>query len=166
MTKKLSKKNIICLICVTLALLILIGAVVGGAVMFRDKIYLLMPTSYICKQIEKEIPIGSDAETVIEYLESKHMWSSNYDDDFIEKDYKITQGSPGKYLVNFAAFHSFNNINYKNENLGCYFTSACLGYIPFRGTSIPIGSWCQVVFIFDSNLKIIDIIVYRHFIGF
>ena len=168
MTKKPQKKMIICLICATLALLILIGSVVGGTMMFRDKIYLLMPPSFICKQIEKEIPIGSDADEVIEYLKSKDEWLPEENaSDSNDKDYRIYQTGTGHYIASYYGhFYSFSKLDYKSHDQGCYITSAYLGIFPNKDTTLWSAYDVEACFVFDENLKLIDIYVFRRYAGF
>lgn len=143
------------------------GALVRGTVMtfktYKDEMLLFMPTSYICKQIETEVPIGTDADTVIEFLKNKDGWWT--DKSSADNNFKLYEGATGRYAVDYQSFYSFNNLNY-DQDQGYYFTDAYIGSVPNQNTSLWIGNHVYVIFIFDENMRLMDIAVFRVLIGF
>ena len=56
--------------------IILASIVVLCSILFSNAILIRMPSSYICKQLEKDVPIGTSAEEVIKYVESNDKWTN------------------------------------------------------------------------------------------
>lgn len=164
---KRSRKLVIAIISIALAVCILTISC-GGLVAFYKKyeyqFFLAMPTSYICEQIEKEIPIGSDADDVIAYLKSKDEWLPH--ERSVDKNYRISQTATGHYVSGFPDFYSFSKLDYESHDQGCYITSAYIGTFPKKGTTLWSAYEVKVVFVYDENLKLIDIYVYRRYAGF
>ena len=158
------------LIIISVAVVICILAItIAGVFMVHDYIQknpLRAPTWYICKQIEKEIPIGSDADDAIEYLKSKDEWSyyRNASDENA-KNYRISETATGRYASNSPCFYSFSNLDYESHDQGCYVTGVHLGTYPEKGTTHLLGYHVEAAFVFDENLKLMDIYVFRNYIG-
>ena len=163
---KRKKALIIISIAVVICILIctLICAIAGGFMIydFAQKNPLRMPTWYVCKQIEKEIPIGTDADTVIEIMKSKG-WSN--DKHSYVPYYPLMKGSISSSLTDRAYFYSYNRLDYKNREHGYYYTGAYIGTVPEQGTSDPMGYSISSIFVFDENKKLMDIIVFRNYVG-
>ena len=169
----IKRKKALIIISVTVVICILICtltcAIVGGFMIydFAQKNPLRMPTWYVCKQIEKEIPIGSDADTVIEIMKSKDDWST--EEEFIGDEYKYYEiySLPKGFNNNISSqadYYSFSKINYKKESRDFYALSTCIGAVPERGTDKLFGYYVHVMFILDENKELIDILIFRIYV--
>ena len=163
--KRNAKKKLI-IISVAVVICILACAIVGGFMVhdYIQKNPLRAPTWYVCKQIEKEIPIGTDADTVIEIMKSKDDWSKSEDTPY-NKTYRLNKGPIGVGIAYNAFFYSFNKLDYRNISQGNYYTGTFLGSVPQRGTEEPWGYSVSAMFIFDENKQLMDIIVFRNYVG-
>ena len=164
---KRSRKLVIVIISIALAVCILTISC-GGLVAFYKKyeyqFFLAMPTSYICEQIEKEIPIGSDADDVIAYLKSKDEWLPHRRS--VEKNYRISKTATGHHASRYPDFYSFSKLDYESHDQGCYITGAYIGSFPNKDSSLWSAYDVEVVFVYDENLKLIDIYILRAYFGF
>ena len=127
---------------------------------FTQKNPLLMPTWYVCNQIEKEIPIGTDADTVIEIMKSKGRLSDKYSS---APKYILVEEPLGRPITNSECFYSYNRLDYKNQEHGYYHTGAYIGDV--QRTFSPMGYSVYAKFVFDENKKLMDIIVLRDYVG-
>ena len=153
--------------------IILASMVVLYLILFSNAILIRMPSSYICKQLEKDVPIGTSAEEVIKYVESNDKWT-NYqlyvDRRIFElEDYGL-QYSWGEQRdpENSYSFCSFSNIDYENNpdtEYGNYNLYVELGDIPWKDTNYLFGRGVRAYFVFDEEQNLIDIVVCKEFFG-
>ena len=153
--------------------IILASIVVLYLILFSNAILIRMPSSYICKQLEKDVPIGTSAEEVIKYVESNDKWT-NYqlyvDRRIFElEDYGL-QYSWGDHRdpENSYSFCSFSNIDYENNpttEYGNYNLYVELGDIPWKDTNYLFGRGVRAYFVFDEEQNLIDIVVCKEFFG-
>jgi len=153
--------------------IILASIVVLCLILFSNAILIRMPSSYICKQLEKDVPIGTSAEEVIKYVESNDKWT-NYQ-PYVDRrifeleDYGL-QYSWGEQRdpENSYSFCSFSNIDYENNpatEYGNYNLYVELGDIPWKDTNYLFGRGVRAYFVFDEEQNLIDIVVCKEFFG-
>ena len=127
--------------------------------LFSNQLFRSMPTAYICKQLEKNIPIGTNSESVINIIKSNKEWTQEgelRDCSDIVFDFPFT-----------FSIYSFNDIDYSQSKSGCeigasFELSVELGRTP----GAPFwGSSTHAIFFFDDEEKLIDILVYKEHIG-
>lgn len=161
MTKKSNKKAVV-VTSILIVITILIGVFVTA---FKDQIFIAMPCSYICKNLEKEVPIGTDAENVIAFVKSHDEWTNGCHDFY---NYEIENIRGKTFCFTGAYSHSYNNINYENKNFdeetdAAYILHVRLGSTPFD----PFwGKTVNACFFFDEDQKLVDILIGKTFIGF
>ena len=162
--RKRNAKKALIIISVAVVICILACSIVGGFMIydFSQKNFVRMPTWYVCKQIEKDVPIGTNADTVIEYLKSKPEWSVTR--DFNSKDHILHEGFNGPLIGYNACLYSFNKLNYKKELYDHYYSTSV--YLGGFDTTSSSGYYVKAVFIFDESKTLIDIVVYRYYVGF
>ncbi len=160
MTKR--KKVLIIIAIVAVAIIIF-------AFIFRDQLFMRMPAFYIGNQLEKDVPIGTSAEDVIEYVKSHEEWTNReYEPvNYLELDEfgLMYNGSSAMYPRNSYSLYSFSGIDYKgnpDESFGSYTL-----YVDFGEMSpIPIAAtWVNVFFVFNEDQKLIDIVVSKEHVG-
>ena len=153
--------------------IILASIVVLCLILFSNAILIRMPSSYICKQLEKDVPIGTSAEEVIKYVESNDKWTNYqlYGDRriFELKDYGL-QYSWGEQRdpESSYSFCSFSKIDYENNpttEYGSYNLYVELGDIPWKDTNYLFGRGVRAYFVFDEEQNLIDIVVCKEFFG-
>ena len=133
---------------------------------FNNQFFINMPKSYICKQIENEISLGTSAENVVDFLKSHKDWTNGeyYGDLY---DYQIYNDGIDINDFNTGSYYSLSSINYKSEQsekIGSFLIFCDLGsapiFEPFWGNEV------NAYFVFDEEQKLIDIIVHKRPIGF
>ena len=154
MTKK--KRIIIICVSIALAVIILAGAVWGGAVLSaklisvvinsHSNIFWRMPKSYIENKLTEEIPLGSSVEEVSEKIE-EHKWKSMHTVTVL--DVGIIYRSDGDVECNSGRVEPGDRVvgtQHIDVRIGC-------------------GWWnfTYVYFAFDENDKLIDIAVRKRF---
>ena len=154
MTKK--KRIIIICVSIALAVIILAGAVWGGAVLSaklisvvinsHSNIFWRMPKSYIENKLTEEIPLGSSVEEVSEKIE-EHTWKRQY--TLTVSDVGIRYRSDGAVEGNWGRGEPGDRVvgtQHIEVQIGC-------------------GWWnfTYVFFAFDENDKLIDIAVRKIF---
>ena len=154
MTKK--KRIIIICVSIALAVIILAGAVWGGAVLSaklisvvinsHSNIFWRMPKSYIENKLTEEIPLGSSVEEVSEKIE-EHKWDRYHTGTV--SDVGIIYRSDGDVECNFGRVKPGDRVvgtQHIDVQIGC-------------------GWWnfTYVYFAFDENDKLIDIAVRKIF---
>ena len=167
MMNRMNALWIVLVIVVTAAILLTALAPSSNAILIR------MPSSYICKQLEKDVPIGTSAEEVIKYVESNDKWTNSqpYVDRrlFELEDYGLQyfwgeQRDPA-YSYSFC---SFSNIDYENNpatKYGNYNLYVELGDIPWKDTNYLFGRGVRAYFVFDEEQNLIDIVVCKECFG-
>ena len=162
---KIGKKKIIIII----SIILILGLGIGVFMLFsNNQFFINMPCSYICKQLEKQIPIGTSAEEVVEVLRSHKKWTNGQLYGNL-CDYQIYNGGVSTHKNKFIndSHYSLMDISYQSEEPGKIgsFTVFCdLGstpaFEPFWGKTV------NVYFVFDEEQQLIDILVYKSTIGF
>ncbi len=162
MTKKAKK------VIVVSSIMLFITILAGVCIMtFKNQVFISMPCSYICKNLEKEVPIGTDAENVIAFVKSHDEWTNGQEyQDFYNYEIENIRGKT--FCFTGAYSHSYNNINYENKNFdeetdAAYILHVRLGSTPFD----PFwGKMVNACFFFDEDQKLVDILIGKTFIGF
>ena len=134
---------------------------------FRNQVFIGMPCSFICKQIEKEVPIGTTIEETMGFVRSHEDWTNGnaYGDPY---EYEIQNSGIAVYPNKFegASFYSFCNVDYETnetETIGSYCIRVELGTTPFQ----PFwGRVTTAYFVFDEEQHLTDILVQKSGIGF
>ena len=155
MTKK--KRIIIICVSIALAVIILAGAVWGGAVLSaklisvvinsHSNIFFLMPRSYIKNKLTEEFPLGSSAEDVAEKLQEHDEW-------------RIAWGSIKGYLREGGIRYRSNGEVMSADN----YEEPGDRVVGTQHIDVTIGSLLNtfargVFFVFDENGILIDIAV-------
>ena len=157
--------------------IILASIVVLCLILFSNAILIRMPSSYICKQLEKNVPIGTKAEEVIEFVESNHKWTNfGYAKDpedpneFVLYDggvsYKTGEQRDPESSYSFCSFSKIDYENNPTTEYGSYNLYVELGDIPWKDApSILFGRVVKAYFVFDEERNLIDIVVCKEFFG-
>ena len=157
MTKK--KKALIIIVIVIVAIVVL-------ALVFREQLFMRMPAFYIGNQLEKDVPIGTSAEDVMEYVKSHEEWIKDEYQTVSYYDLPMTYNSGmACYPEGSYSCYSFSDIDYKgnpDEGFGSYTLYVDCGEM----SPIPIAAtWVNVFFVFDEDQKLIDIVVSKENVG-
>ena len=165
-SKKIGKKKQIIVIIITV-IIALIGVCMA---VFRNQTLINMPCSYICKKLEKEIPMGTSVEETVKILRSHEEWTDGNLYGDVHKYELMDGGFPiHSDQFEYESYASFNDVDYKSGSetngleYGSYEIRVYLGstpfFEPFWGRSV------NAHFIFDEEQKLIDIIVRKAWIG-
>ena len=162
--KNISKKMLIIIISITVSVCLLACVILAvfNSITIDSPLFLYMPTWYICHRIEKEIPIGSDADTVIAFLKTQELW---YDSEIIKgQEPTIYEGSVSRRLANQIGLYSFSKLDHRKTEHGAYYRSSSLGTafenVPDTSVFSLIRYEVFATFIFDENMELIDIAVW------
>ena len=131
----------------------------------KNFIFSSLPSSYICNQISKDILIGTSSDDVLEYIKQHEKWEiikhCEDCDTILSCEGVICGASSAK------SFYSLNRIETDENGIiympGDYYIAVKLG------TTFGEPFWGKVTyadFIFDENLNLINIIIYKSLIGF
>ena len=155
MTKK--KRIIIICVSIALAVIILAGAVWGGAVLSaklisvvinsHSNIFWRMPKSYIENKLTEEFPLGSSLEDVLEKLKEHDQWNG--------KEKRNLHSDGIRYRSNGEVMSAINYEEPGDRVVGTQHLKVQIG----------CGWWnsTYVFFAFDENDKLIDIAVRKIF---
>ena len=155
MTKK--KRIIIICVSIALAVIILAGAVWGGAVLSaklisvvinsHSNIFWRMPKSYIENKLTEEFPLGSSLEDVLEKLKEHDQWNG--------KEKRNLHSDGIRYRSNGEVMSAINYEEPGDRVVGTQHLDVQIG----------CGWWnfTYVFFAFDENDKLIDIAVQKTF---
>ena len=98
----------------------LVFAILGGTLfiffndaVLKNRLFILMPCSYIGKQLEKEIPLGTRADDVVSFLKEHKEWNNGGSNGTDLHDYELYNN--GVYINNykyiyFCSFYFFRYI--------------------------------------------------------
>ncbi len=167
-------KKILIVLAITLA--IIASIIVLCTILLSNAILIRMPSSYICKQLEKDVPIGTSADDVIGYVEANGVWTNaGYAGDPDDPNEFILYDGGVSYKTgvqrdpeNSYSFYSFSNIDYENTpttEYGSYNLYVELGDIPWKDTNYLFGRGVRAYFVFDEEQNLIDIVVCKEFFG-
>ena len=155
MTKK--KRIIIICVSIALAVIILAGAVWGGAVLSaklisvvinsHSNIFWRMPKSYIENKLTEEFPLGSSLEDVLEKLKEHDQWNG--------KEKRNLHSDGIRYRSNGEVMSAINYEEPGDRVVGTQHLDVQIG----------CGWWnfTYVFFAFDENDKLVDIAVRKIF---
>lgn len=160
----MKKKKIF--IIISIVSVFLIAAIFfGGIAIFlndavlKNQILIAMPRAIICTYLESNTPIGSDVESVKEFLESNSEWHElNYPSNEYNAYFR-NLGSQKRY--------SFCNYDHTLESTRKTVSASYVIDVDI-GTSLGSPFWGDYVhgyFIFDNQNKLVDIVVEKDFIG-
>ena len=174
------KKKKMFIIISIVSVFLIVAIFFGGIAIFlndevlKNQILIATPRSYICNYFEKNVPMGSNPDTAIQFLLSNKEWTTGgpYSIGTFEVlhkyDYKLFQCNhidPSYYFTNY---HSFSGINYDSKSVwetsgGMYWIKVDVGATLFE----PMwGDHVKAYFIFNEQQKLIDILVIKQFIGY
>ena len=153
------------------ALWIVLAIVVTAAILLTalapslNAILIRMPTSYICKQMEKNVPIGTDWKRVREYVGNNEAWEELWEANCGLCYHTGSQDDlDGSYSL-----HSFSGVDYEsdpNQRHGNFILLVCLGDLPWKDPYWYLfARSANAYFVFDENQELIDIVVYKYFWG-
>ena len=159
----MKKFKILLIVIIIVAIVVMMFG--GFFVLLKNNFFSSLPTSYICNQISKDIPIGTSSDDVLEFIKHHEKWEiikHCEDCDAIRSCEGVICGASSA-----KSFYSFNEIVTDENGIihmpGDYYIAVKLG------TTFGEPFWGSVTyadFIFDENLNLINIIVYKSLIGF
>lgn len=133
--------------------------------LLKSNFSISLPTSYICNQISKDVPIGTNAEDVLEFIRNQKNWEILKHCEECD-EIRYSEGVVCD-VSNSKSFYSLIEVVPDEHDIidmpGVYYVAIKMGSTlgePFW------GKVTYVDFVFDENLNLINILVYKSAIGF